>query len=130
MSVAHVFIFIAYLPCVEKVSIDVDDWACQRLLFSVKGGMYMRRFLVITLSLIMSLCIATTFSFGASGVVIKNYNKIPTLTVGQSYTIYGTVKSNNTIKRVEVGVVNAKTNKWETRYNKNHAMPVRIATCG
>lgn len=78
----------------------------------------MRKFLIITLSLIMSLCIATTFSFGASGVVIKNYNKVPTLTVGQSYTIYGTIKSKNTIKRVEVGVVNAKTNKWETRYNK------------
>lgn len=77
----------------------------------------MRRIIITSLSLIIAFCVCTSLSFGASDVVIKDYNKIPTLTVGQSYTIYGLIESKSKIKRVEVGVVNSKTNKWETKYD-------------
>lgn len=60
----------------------------------------------------------TSICFGASDVTIKNYNTIPTLTQGQSYSIHGTIESNAKMSRVEIGVVNA-NNKWVTKYDKN-----------
>ena len=60
----------------------------------------------------------TSICFGASDVVIKDYNTVPTLTQGQSYSIHGTIESNTQMSRVEIGVVNA-DNKWVTKYDKN-----------
>lgn len=67
--------------------------------------------------LILIVIFAPSTCFGATTVKIVNYNTVPTLTVGQSFTIYGTIKSNKTITRVEVGVVNS-SNKWVTKYDK------------
>lgn len=76
------------------------------------------KFITIFITLIVTLGLSTSISFGANNVTIKDYNKVPTLTVGQSYTIYGLIESKSKMNRVEVGVVNAKTNKWTTKYDK------------
>lgn len=65
------------------------------------------------------LILTTTMAFGASDVTIKDYNTVPTLTQGQSYSIHGTIISKKNMTRVEVGVVNAKENEWVIRYDKN-----------
>ena len=76
------------------------------------------KFITIFITLIVTLGLSTSISFGANNVTIKDYNKVPTLTVGQSYTIYGLIESKSKMNRVEVGVVNANTNKWATKYDK------------
>ena len=59
-----------------------------------------------------------TMCYGASAVELKNYNTVPTLTVGQSYSIHGLIKSKQKISRVEIGVVDPKVNKWIIHYDK------------
>lgn len=76
------------------------------------------KFITIFITLIVTLGLSTSISFGANNVTIKDYNKVPTLTVGQSYTIYGLIESKSKMNRVEVGVVSSKTNKWVTKYDK------------
>lgn len=76
------------------------------------------KFITILITLIVTLGLSTSISFGANKVTIKDYNKVPTLTVGQSYSIYGLIESKSKMNRVEIGVVNAKTNKWVTKYDK------------
>lgn len=76
------------------------------------------KFITIFITLIVTLGLSTSISFGANNVIIKDYNKVPTLTVGQSYTIYGLIESKSKMNRVEVGVVSSKTNKWVTKYDK------------
>ena len=63
------------------------------------------KFITIFITLIVTLGLSTSISFGANSVTIKDYNKVPTLTVGQSYTIYGRIESKSKMNRVEVGVV-------------------------
>ena len=78
----------------------------------------MNRNIVRTMVAIMiGVVFTTSICFGASVVTIKNYNTIPTLTQGQSYSIHGTIESNTKMSRVEIGVVNA-NNKWVTKYDK------------
>ena len=62
----------------------------------------MRRIIITSLSLIIAFCVCTSLSFGASDVVIKDYNKIPTLTVGQSYTIYGLLNRNPKLNELKL----------------------------
>lgn len=76
------------------------------------------KFITILITLIVTLGLSTSISFGANKVTIKDYNKVPTLTVGQSYSIYGLIESKSKMNRVEIGVVNVKTNKWVTKYDK------------
>lgn len=56
--------------------------------------------------------------FGETVVKLKDYNTVPTLIQGQSYSIFGLIESNKKLTRVEIGVVNAKTNKWTVKYDK------------
>lgn len=79
----------------------------------------MKRFITTIGILIVALGLGASVSFGASDVVIKDYNMVPTLTAGQSYSIHGTITSRSKMSRVEIGVVNAKTNKWAIKYDKN-----------
>lgn len=78
----------------------------------------MRRLVVIALVLVTMLCMGTTIVCGAQDVQLKDYNTVPTLTQGQSYSIHGFIRSKKKMSRVEIGVVNAKTNKWTIRYDK------------
>lgn len=74
---------------------------------------------LIVLTITTMFILTTTMAFGASDVTIKNYNTVPTLTQGQSYSIHGTITSKKNMTRVEVGVVSAKENKWVIKYDKN-----------
>lgn len=79
----------------------------------------MRRLVVIALVLVTMLCMGTTIVCGAQDVQLKDYNTVPTLTQGQSYSIHGLIESKKKMSRVEIGVVDAKANKWVIKYNKN-----------
>lgn len=68
--------------------------------------------------IIIAFVLTTTCSLGASDVVIKSYNSVPTLVQGQSYSIYGTIESKKKMTRVEIGVVNSAGDKWITKYDK------------
>lgn len=71
------------------------------------------RKILITFMMCMTMfSLCTVTSFGATTVTLEDYDIIPTLTVGQSYTIYGHIKSNKDITRVEIGIVNSQTEKW------------------
>ena len=48
-------------------------------------------------------------------ITLQGANPPATITLGKSYSIKGKIVSNKTMKRVEVGIVYAKTNKW-TQY--------------
>lgn len=74
---------------------------------------------LIVLTITTMFVLTTTMAFGASDVTIKDYNTVPTLTQGQSYSIHGTIISKKNMTRVEVGVVSAKENKWVIKYDKN-----------
>lgn len=56
-----------------------------------------------------------TVSNDKDNVVISDYNYPTNYNVGSSYDLKGKISCNNTIKRVEVGVVVTATNKW-TQY--------------
>lgn len=78
----------------------------------------LKEFITIFITLIIVLGLSTSISFGISDVTIKDYNTIPTLTQGQSYSIHGLIESKKKMNRVEIGVVNASTNKWVIHYDK------------
>lgn len=79
----------------------------------------LRKFLMMLLMCVTIFSLCTVTSFGAVNVVLEDYNSIPTLTVGQSYTIVGHIKSNKDMSRVEIGVVSDKTQKWTAqKYDK------------
>lgn len=64
------------------------------------------------------LVFSTSIASAASDVQLKDYNTVPTLTQGKTYSIYGTIKSKKKMSRVEIGVVNSSTNKWVIHYDK------------
>lgn len=76
------------------------------------------KLIVMIIAIMMMFGLTTSISYGTNNVVIKDYNQVPTLTVGQSYTIYGLIESEKKMNRVEIGVVNANTNKWVLKYDK------------
>lgn len=60
----------------------------------------------------------TGASTGSAGVKITGYNLPGTYNVGNNFTPRGTISSDQTITRVEVGIVFAPTNKWtEYKYD-------------
>ena len=68
--------------------------------------------------IVIVLIFSTSIASAASNVQLKDYNTVPTLTQGQKYSIHGIIKSKKKMSRVEIGVVNTKTNKWVIRYDK------------
>ena len=78
----------------------------------------MKRFKFILLMALTIFVFSFITCFGATTVKIKDYNTVPTLIQGQSYSIFGLIESSKKMSRVEIGVVNAKTNKWVTKYDK------------
>lgn len=61
-----------------------------------------------------------TVSNDKDKVVISDYNYPTNYNVGTSYNLKGKISCNNTIKRVEVGIVVTATNKW-TQYKYDNA---------
>jgi len=63
---------------------------------------------------------ATSVKPVADKVSLSGYNCPTSYAVGSNYKIKGQIKCNNTIKRVEIGIVVTATNKWsEYKYNNS-----------
>lgn len=78
----------------------------------------MKRLILKTILILTILIFSTSIASAASDVQLKDYNTIPTLTQGQSYSIHGLIESKNKMSRVEIGVVDPKVNKWVIRYDQ------------
>lgn len=78
----------------------------------------MKRSIFKVLAMFIILILNTSTASAASDVQLKDYNTIPTLTQGQSYSIHGLIESKNKMSRVEIGVVDPKVNKWVIRYDQ------------
>ena len=78
----------------------------------------MKRLILKTILVLTILIFSTSIASAASDVQLKDYNTIPTLTQGQSYSIHGLIESKNKMSRVEIGVVDPKVNKWVIRYDQ------------
>lgn len=78
----------------------------------------MKHLIFKVLMVLTVLIFSTSIASAASDVQLKDYNTVPTLTQGKTYSIYGLIESKKKMSRVEIGVVEPKANKWVIRYDK------------
>ena len=77
-----------------------------------------RRLLVVLMVVVTLLASGMTTLAASSEVKLSGFNVPSSVVVGHGITVKGTVSSNVTIRRIEVGVVNASTNSWtQSRYD-------------
>ena len=70
-----------------------------------------RKGFIALMLVIMLLMSGISVNAASSGVSIKKYSAPTTLKTGQKFVVKGTVSSTQTIKRIEVGIVNS-SGKW------------------
>jgi uncharacterized protein (DUF2141 family) len=71
-----------------------------------------RVLLTVLLAVIIVAISGTEVNAASANAKIKNHNYPTTLVQGTSYNVKGTISANKKIKRVEIGIVKASTNKW------------------
>lgn len=78
---------------------------------------------VLAIMLALMTVIAPASTFAATGnVKISNYNAPTKIVQGNGYSLKGTIKSNKTIKRVEVGVCYYMKNQWTAQKYDNKSV--------
>ena len=76
--------------------------------------------IMITLSMVLSLSVVDVHAAGGGSIKLENYSKPSRIEMGQGFGIWGKIKANKKIDKVEIGIVSKKTGKWVMKYTKKN----------
>lgn len=73
---------------------------------------------MIAFAMVLSLAVTDTYAASSSSIKLQGVHKPKKIVMGQGFGVWGKIKANKKIDKVEIGIVSKKNGKWVIKYSK------------